>query len=267
MKTLLVEPLRGGGRTSLIRMAWRFASDVGSTAVRGVVRQRERGSWLWTLPLVITATAGCNAILGVDEARYDPNLDPLVASGGSGGSAAGGAAGAAGNEDPTCVAYCDLVELNCKGELQEYPSRDTCLNMCRRMDNGPANAVTGNTIECRTTHAGLAVTEPDKAVEHCLAAGPLGNGTCGDICGAFCALNLAYCVAPRVDVPAYGSPSECLTACNAMPFEKLSQSAYFAGSDKDNLNCRDYHLQAAYRSDGAAVTHCSHTALSSSTCF
>ena len=225
-------------------------------------------------PFLAFSSTGCNAVLGVDEAKYDPSLDPLVAAAGSGGQASGGSAsgnaGAAGGEstdDPTCIAYCDLVGLNCTGELQEYPARDTCLNMCRRMDNGPAGALTGNTIECRAAHAGLAATDPTKVVEHCLAAGPLGNGRCGDVCGAFCALDLAYCVPPRVGVAAYASASECLTECKKLPFEELSQSAYFVVSSKNNLNCRDYHLQAAYRSDSAAITHCSHTSVNSTTCF
>lgn len=266
MKMPPAEPSRAIARTSSVEMKTPTASGsrkAGTLARVGSIAL-----------LLFGATAGCNAVLGVDEAKYDPSLDPLVAGGSAGAGTAGSAGttsdgGAGGGEanDPSCVAYCDLVEQNCTVELEEYPNKDTCLNMCRRMDNGPAGALTGNTVECRAAHAALAATELDKKVDHCLAAGPLGNGTCGDLCGAFCALNLAYCVPPRVGIAAYASPSECLTECNKLPFEKLSQSAYFVVSEKNNLNCRDYHLQAAYRSDSAALTHCSHTSVNSTTCF
>lgn len=269
MQKLPVEPPRASGRTPPFTMPRPLSSPTSNVSMRRVTLRRVCSSLLCVVPLLAASATGCNAILGVDEAKYDPSLDPLVGVGGSGGaSGAGGAAGSGGElDDPSCVAYCDLVATSCTGELQEYPSRDTCLNMCRRMDNGPVGALTGNTVECRAAHAALALTEPTKLVEHCLAAGPLGNGTCGDACGVFCALNLAYCVPPRVGIAAYASPSECLTECNKLPFEQLQQSAYFVVSEKNNLNCRDYHLQAAYRNDSSAITHCSHTSVNSTTCF
>lgn len=266
MKTS-VEPPGPPLRTCLVEMETSPIPhrNTGPRHARGL---RRAGAGAVGMVALLASALGCNAILGVDEAKYDPNLDPLVAGAG-GATGAAGSAGSGGGEpnDPSCVAYCDLVALNCTGELEAYPTRDTCLNMCRRMDNGPAGALSGNTVECRAAHAGLAAVETDKKVEHCLAAGPLGNGTCGDLCGAFCALNLAYCVPPRVGVAAYPSPSECLTECNKLPFEQLQQSSYFVVSEKNNLNCRDYHLQAAYRSDSAALTHCSHTEVVSTTCF
>jgi hypothetical protein len=154
---------------------------------------------------------------------------------------------------------------NCTGDLQEYPAVETCFAMCQRLDNGPTTDLTGNTVECRQNHALLAVSEPAMKVAHCLAAGPLGGAICGQPCEVFCALNLALCVPPTVTVQTYPSGAECLSECATLPYV-MQDKSNFVMSDGNTLNCRDYHLQAAYKNEIAAKTHCAHTAIDSSTC-
>ena len=229
-----------------------------------------------TLVLVagLTVTsAACNSVLGIDEARYDAALDPVAAppAGAAGGSSGAGGAGGATEPgvkgDARCLAYCSLAMSNCPGELQPYPSLETCQAMCERMENGPATDQAGNTVECRMNHAGLALSDAPDKVKHCLAAGPLGNNTCGKTCDSFCDLNLGWCKPPRVPVLVYPSGAECRTACAGLKYVERSQSSFFSVAAENTLNCRDYHLQAAFKNDVAAGTHCDHTAVNSSTCF
>lgn len=232
-------------------------TSLGSPLARpwaGVAR-RAAATWCSVALATIAPLAGCNEVLGIEEARLDPAIE-----GGQGRQA--GQAGA----DPVCTAYCQVTMQNCTGDLQQYPTLEICLAMCSVLDNGPANDLSGNTVECRANHAKLAVTDAENVAKHCNAASPIGGGTCGAPCESFCALNLAQCRAPRISVATYPSGADCTKACAALAFDPAQARSDFLLGEGNTLHCRDYHLQAAFKSDAAAVTHCDHTAIDSAVC-
>jgi hypothetical protein len=199
---------------------------------------------------------GCNAVLGIDEAKIDPALDGAV-DGSSGDDGGGGPA--------TCAGYCAAIMQNCTGKDQEYVRVETCLEMCKHFEPGILGDMSNDSLECRNYHAHVAADDPDL---HCRHAGPLGGGTCGtNVCNPYCALVSALC--GSMMPPPYPSESACKTSC--MGFTYLDQGD--AGdltftAQSDTLNCRIYHLESAYdpTNNAAASTHCPHTGVVSAPC-
>jgi hypothetical protein len=76
-----------------------------------------------------------------------------------------------------CAAYCTAVMGACTAANAQYPSEAMCLTACSTMtwELGTAGATSGNSIACRTYHAGAARTN---AAVHCPHAGPTGGGVC-----------------------------------------------------------------------------------------
>jgi hypothetical protein len=152
---------------------------------------------------------------------------------------------------PSCASYCSTILANCTGTNAQYITlgnktmSDTCLAMCAKFPVGTAADRSGDTLGCRFYHAGAAAGDP---VLHCPHAGPTGAGTCSvSTCEAFCALDLAQCAG------VYPDQGTCMTDCNAYATVDAGEIATTSGN---TLNCRVYHLEAAY--DDPA-THCPHT--------
>jgi len=111
-------------------------------------------------------------------------------TGGTGGTATGGAGGApggaggegGGNDGPraaACADYCEAYyDAGCDGfdATNSYESEDHCNAACMAADWGIEGD--GNTIECRTTHAGLAAG--GDADTHCGHASANSTGICVD---------------------------------------------------------------------------------------
>jgi len=225
--------------------------------------------------------------------------DSATPSGGGDGGADGTAgdsgadAGTDGGGDTSpatvsCATYCDLVTQHCTGDIppsggadaatKQYNTKEACLLECSKMPVGAVTDTSGNTVGCRQYHAGaLAEQLP---VVHCPHAGPTGGGTCGtDRCAAFCSLMAAVCLGDAGtgvaagDVP-FPDVTACLAACGNGPyaFDKTQgELTQGASSGTDDLNCRDYHLMAAYTAFAASnpslgSTHCSHLKVASATC-
>jgi hypothetical protein len=108
-----------------------------------------------------------------------------------------------------------------------------------------------NTLACRQYHARRAA---QLAPPHCSAAGPFGGGVCGLRCDAFCALALAKCNG-AAGAKAFASLSDCTTACATFGFNASAPETPFGPTSGDTLNCREYHLQAAYANP---AVHCAH---------
>ncbi len=163
----------------------------------------------------------------------------------------------------SCERYCDLVLKNCTGANAEYLSRDICMKMCPAFEIGVGAGDTADgTLGCRLYHAGAAEGSPG---EHCRAAGPLGGRQCGkDPCEPFCALAVTYCVPPKPPPYADGL-TECRAACKSYPY--VADAGDTALQSGNTLNCRLWHLQTAYTSDGFGLFHCPHTKRVSSTCY
>jgi hypothetical protein len=84
------------------------------------------------------------------------------------------------------------------------------MTSCSSYPVGDVADTSGNTLGCRTYHAGApAMTAPDM---HCRHAGPGGNGACGDDCLGFCTLVLGSCTGEYAQFG--GDMNTCMTACS-----------------------------------------------------
>lgn len=233
--------------------------------------------------LLGVATGG--AFLGCSD---DP--DPPAAGEDAGGpdaapppSDAGPSTDAA-DDTPSCEVYCAEVASNCRGEIPsagmpdvptfQYPSQAGCLHACSKLSPGTAGDTTGDTVGCRTYHAGTpAATEPRI---HCPHAGLVGAGMCSGApntpstgrCQTFCKLAVALCTS---EPKPFANEADCMTACAAFEFAADQNELTKSG---DTLNCRQFHLIAAYNDpplpDGgpanSAVASCPNLGAASPAC-
>jgi hypothetical protein len=197
--------------------------------------------WLVTVALLLGAALGMNAC------------------GSSGGSGTGGHTSTtttttgAGGGTPTCMAYCTTIMKNCTGgdgstpdggmdptkTNQQYTAMQNCLNVCALFPVGTAADTSGDTLGCRTYHAGAAAMN---ATLHCPHAGPGGDGTCGDLCTSYCRIVGKYCTAANMAGPIYTSNADCMAVCKASKSDLRYNIAIQAG---DEQACLLYHSQEA----------------------
>ncbi len=77
---------------------------------------------------------------------------------------------------PNCADYCDTYFDNCTGDINVYADLEDCMTQCAPWYPGTMGDTAGNTIGCRTYHAGApAVGDPQL---HCPHAAPGGGGVC-----------------------------------------------------------------------------------------
>ncbi len=169
----------------------------------------------------------------------------------------------------TCDAYCAAIDAACGMPFAQYPSVESCGEICLSFAQGTAPDTAMDTLECRAYHAGAAMGSPDP---HCFHAGPLGGapGPAGDGCGtdrcaAFCNAALQVCDGNNV---VWGTVADCLTDCAMFP-DNVDYSTDESGGD--TLACRMYHMTvAADAKVGGDMTgfadHCTHIALDSPVC-
>jgi hypothetical protein len=116
--------------------------------------------------------------------------------------------------DPLCEEYCDVLFQGCNGNLAQYDTPSECMEVCATLPrDGMDGDVSGNSIQCRIYHAGVAVdTDPGF---HCPHAGPTGGGVCVDepapLCDSYCGFMIETCPGTFANVEA------CQTACDAYP--------------------------------------------------
>lgn len=160
--------------------------------------------------------------------------------------------GTTGTPVTECTAYCDTIELNCAGDFTQYGSREMCEATCATFTPGVAGEMAGNTLACRTYHAGAAAMADDV---HCGHAGPGGDAACGSNCEGFCGIAAVACPDAWPDITA------CATACNTFdPAEKYDAKDVSGNT----FACRLYHLTAATVDP---ATHCAHIKGDSPTCI
>jgi hypothetical protein len=198
--------------------------------------------------LVMAASflGACASILGIDQAQHDAQLDR--ASGGTSGSG-GGANGSGGKAGPKtlCGEYCDTVMANCTGDTPVYRSRPVCDAVCLALPKGAPGDTSGNTVECRLHFAQLAGTVGETTL-NCPAAGPGGDGFCGENCEGFCTIAGVACPSS----PVVGAP--CPGVCGKLP----DPGGYPSNTETGNsVECRLYHVSAATIDP---LTHCKHVA-------
>lgn len=153
---------------------------------------------------------------------------------------------------PTCTDYCAKIAMNCTsgdggGGNVQYTSTAACNTYCTASAGwtaGTTGATSGNTIACRTYHAGAAAADP---VLHCPHAGPTGGNVCGTYCENYCQLMAKNCTGANAVYDA----AMCMTKCTGIP------TGGKAGDTSGNtVQCRIYHLSAAAADPG---THCVHS--------
>jgi hypothetical protein len=185
----------------------------------------------------------------------------------------------------SCSAYCTAVMGTCTGFYKQYLDMSECMTACALLPAGNAGDTSGNTVGCRTTHAGLAVT--GGLNPHCWHAGPFGYGACGTECEGFCTLATSYCsvdggFAVDAGAPAYASVSDCMTACAGFPKIDDADGGGGVGVDGgynaagptggNTLDCREWHLDNALDMPGGNASigqafHCNHVKATSATCM
>lgn len=149
-----------------------------------------------------------------------------------------------------CEAYCTAAMTNCAKE-KLYPTLATCLAACQDMPPGTPGDATGDSLACRVHHAQDAEDAGGGVTTECAAAGPLGNGVCGDRCVTFCRMATHGC--RTVANPAFASEEECLASCGPgrdFAFDPDAPELDAVGS-LNTLNCRNGLVVEAYL-DGLA---------------
>ncbi len=68
-----------------------------------------------------------------------------------------------------CENYCQLAKSNCTGDANQlYADDKACMDKCATgAVTGVADAVSGNTVQCRIYHLGVAGTDATAAKDHC----------------------------------------------------------------------------------------------------
>jgi hypothetical protein len=109
----------------------------------------------------------------------------------------------------SCDGYCSTIMANCAGATAQYETLEDCVAVCASFPEGSAADQSGNTLGCRTYHAGAAENDPGT---HCTHAGPGGDGVCGQNCDGYCQIVMASCTGAN---EVYASEAECQTDCAA----------------------------------------------------
>lgn len=105
-----------------------------------------------------------SGVPGDSSAPADSGVTPADGSGG-------------GDRAAACTAYCTAVTRACTGANMQYADMAACQTACMAAtyEIGMPTMTSGNTIGCRTYHAGAAMADP---ATHCSHAGPTGGGVC-----------------------------------------------------------------------------------------
>jgi hypothetical protein len=189
---------------------------------------------------------------------------------------------------PGCSMYCAAVMAACGGGNAQYKDSASCMTACQYFPLGTPGQSSGDTLACRITHAGYAMTAPNP---HCWHAGPLGYGGCGALYEGFCDIAAGhvdmqmpsgYCSFSGgfdAGAAAYTSNSDCWL--HAAGFPKINmptggQPPGYVGLDGgfsasgptagDTLDCRAYHLVLALQGGSMQQTECPNVGWTSSAC-
>lgn len=195
------------------------------------------------LATLLAGSVGCSDVLGIHDATCDSHFE--------------GCPGHTTGQQVTslCQEYCDAVMANCSGDYSQYLGSDVCLSVCKVLPEGSPGDQSGNSVQCRLTHA-AAVTETGEPQVDCPAAGPGGAGVCGDDCTGFCTIMVEYCTQ-------YSNPQECNDVCAGVPklggysatLKDDSGASLFASGN--SVECRLWHVSSATQ---LPATHCLHAA-------
>ena len=188
--------------------------------------------------VIVTALSGCGSSETSDGAGGVGQTTTTSSTGGNG---------------LTCASYCKKITEHCLMENGQYTTEETCLASCPAFPAGVPGAENGNSLGCRTYHAGVAAMDP---VTHCAHAGPGGDGVCGDPCVGYCEIALAACTG------LYADAVECKAACEKRQSDvRYSVVAGLAGGNE--VACLLYYAQEAA---AAPDQHCADLAEATTPC-
>lgn len=141
-----------------------------------------------------------------------------------------------------CALYCSQMMDACDAASGGYADEAACLAACEGFPtNGADGDASGDTLQCRTFHAGAAAED----ATHCAHASASGGDVCGSNCDVYCRFMVGTC-AGFDDVPT------CLSTCASYPADGALNAA-----DGNTVQCRTYHAMAAQSDD----THCEHASI------
>jgi hypothetical protein len=141
-----------------------------------------------------------------------------------------------GTQTLSCDAYCADVMANCTAENAQFETVENCVASCKAYPVGTADDQSGNTLGCRTYHAGAAASDP---ATHCVHAGPGGDGTCGDNCDGYCQIAMMWCTgANEVYTALADCQADCATRATDVKFDVSKDSG-------NEVACLLSHVQAA----------------------
>jgi hypothetical protein len=151
-----------------------------------------------------------------------------------------------------CETYCSLAMGSCTGENAIYPDVGSCLDACAGIPaTGNDGDPSGNTVQCRTYHLGVAATmQPELHCTHGNQFG--GTGATGfpcsdDLCDPYCALMAENCTGAASQ---FADAAACATSCSGYP-----ATGTLGDTGGDTVQCRIYHAEAAPMDP---TLHCPH---------
>lgn len=160
---------------------------------------------------------------------------------------------------PDCATYCTAVTAACTGTPNgQYTDATQCALWCGTAygwKTGATGDTSGDTIGCRTYHAGVAATSAANATIHCPHAGPTGGNTCGTWLDAYCDLAVRNCTGANL---LFADVAACKTAAAG-----LATTGAVNATSGNTVQCRIWHLGKAGESAAAPATHCPHGSIAS----
>ncbi len=162
---------------------------------------------------------------------------------------------------PACSAYCTGYAAVCganpssDASTNGYLDSPTCLALCAALPVGIPNDTTQDTLACRVSQYPL----PPPS-QNCPAGGPFGlagtgedgglpygQAQCGaSACETFCSLAVTACSGDNAPSFITGTGySDCIGVCQEL-YTFNPNAPISANDDSQTLNCRFFHLQAAF---------------------
>lgn len=181
----------------------------------------------------------CEQVAGIKERKF---------IGGAAGADAGGDETPLEPPSKLCGEYCDKVFEGCKGKYAVYSVLATCYGICDLLPAGDELEPTGNSVRCRMAQAQHAI-DTQEPEAHCEAAGPGGNGTCGDNCESYCYLLDKACPED------FEAVEDCEAKCAGL--RDMGRIDVVLDHEGDSLQCRLVHVSSA---SVDPETHCGHAA-------
>ncbi len=156
-----------------------------------------------------------------------------------------------------CTTYCTLMMSACTQGNGQYIDQGTCEAMCAKFPGADAGAgdggvTSGQTFACHAYHASVAAQSANNATIHCPHAGPYGFGGCGSETEDFCLMYNAFCAGGG------GYGGNCANSFGQIN-DTTDGGTFLTGSGGAGpRDCREYHLENAYKSGGNGGGHCDH---------